>query len=230
MKYISINTVMDRLTRHPLMEDIPYETVVDYAYDFMRIVGIPSSFEERVATVKIEQFRGELPCDLYEILQVRLKPICDRPQMYFRYSTDNFHMADEKYYGKPLTYKTQGGCIFTSVKDCSIEIAYKAIPMDKECTPLIPDNSPYLRALEAYIKLQWFTALFDTGKISQQVLKNTQQQYAWAVGAAQTDMILPTMDQMEAISNAWNRLLPDITDDYNHGFKDLGSQEHMKIH
>jgi hypothetical protein len=73
--------------------------------------------------------------------------------------------------GKDIpTYKIQGSCLFTSIKDGEVEIAYIGIKTDDEGYPMILDNSSYLRALELYIKKQWFTILFDMGKIQGPVL------------------------------------------------------------
>ena len=222
---------MNKVTRHPLLEDTPFETVVDYAADFMRIVGIPTAFLEKTENIQIKEFRGILPCDYYQVLQVR---VIDHEKNIgaFRHSTDSFHMSDLKPpKGKAgLTYKIQGNCIITSIPEGLIEMAYKAMPIDDEGYPLIPDNSSYSRALELYIKLQCFTTLFDMGKINGQVLQNTQQQYAWAVGQAQSDMIRPTIDQMEALSNMWNKLLPDTTRDHELGYLYEGSKENIITH
>lgn len=230
MNYTNIRLIMDRLTRHPLLKEIPFETVVDYAIDFIRIVGTPKSFLEKTAEVEIKEYRGELPCDFYRMIQVRdLKPHMNNNA--FRASTDSFHMSGHKgVKHKGLTYKLQGGCIFTTIEKGLIEIAYLAMPIDSEGYPLIPDNSSYSRALENYIKLQWFTVLFDLGKITPQILQNTQQQYSWAVGQAQTDLIIPTIDEMEAISNMWNKLLPDTTNDHSRGYVHEGTQERMLTH
>lgn len=226
---------MDKLTRHPLLEDIPFETVVDYTVDFIRIVGTPPSFLEKTTDIEIKDYRGKLPCDYYQVIQVRdLKhPNSFHPA--FRHTTDSFHLSEHKkdnckHNHKGFTYKIQGGVIITSIPEGKIEMAYMAMPVDEDGYPLIPDNSSYSRALELYIKLQWFTILFDTGKVSAQVLSNTQQQYSWAVGQAQTDLIRPTIDQMEAISNMWNKLLPDSTRDHEHGYVHEGTKEHIITH
>lgn len=220
---------MDKLTRHPLLEDISFETVVDYAVDFIRIVGMPSAFLEKTQKIEIDNYRGILPCDYYQMIQVRLIDK-DHRMGAFRYSTDSFHLSNTKPKHGGLTYKIQGSCIITSIPKGEIELSYMAMPIDDEGYPLIPDNSSYSRALELYIKLQQFTILFDTGKISPQVLSNTQQQYAWAVGQAQTDLIRPTIDQMEAISNMWNKLLPDRTKDHDSGYLHEGTKEHIINH
>jgi len=220
---------MDKLTRNPLLEDIPFETVVDYAVDFLRIVGMPNAFWEKTEKIQIVDYRGILPCDFYKMIQVRL---IDKEHNMgaFRYSTDSFHMSSTKPKYGGLTYKLQGTCIITSIEKGEIEIAYRAMPIDEEGYPMIPDNSSYSRALELYIKLQWFTMLFEAGKLSAQVLTNTQQQYSWAVGQAQSDLIRPTIDEMEAISNMWNKFLPDSTDDHNHGYLHEGTRERIINH
>lgn len=199
MDFVNINTIADRLTRHPLMQDIPLETIIDYTIDFIRIVGTPPSFMEKVETVEIKNHKGLLPCDYYLILHLK----CSRKIFD---ATNNAFFTDNSVKGG-LRYKIQNGVIITSIENGEIEISYRAMPMDKEGNPLIPDNGTYIRALELYIKLQWFTTLFDMGKIQPAVLQNTQQQYAWAVGQAQTDLIRPTMDQMQLITRMWNRLL-----------------------
>ena len=202
---------MDKVTRHPLLKDIPFETVIDYAVDFIKIVGTPPVFYEKTQNIEITDYRGELPCDFYEMIQVRLVKSCDQRQwryednLVFRYSTDSFHMSDNKPRVTDLTYKIQGSCIFTApLRDGAIEISYMAMPIDDEGYPLISDNSSYIRALEAYIKREWFTMQFDQGKINQVIMAKADQDYAWAVGQAQTDLIRPTIDQMQSISNMWN--------------------------
>ena len=233
MEFISINTIMDRLTRHPLLQDINFETVVDYTVDFIRIVGTPPSFMEKTAIVDIHHYRGELPCDFYEMIQVRLAPKHGRPaelSPVFRYTTDSFHMSPAKPKVSDLTYKLQGSCIFTSpLEEGPIEISYRALPVDEDGYPLLPDNSVYLRALEAYIKKQWFTIQFDLGKLTPQVMQKADQDYAWAVGQAQNDLIRPSIDQMESISALWNTLI-DRGQEHRKGFLHLGSREHFRTH
>jgi len=233
MEYRSINALMDRITNHPLLKDIPFDVVVMYASEFMEIVGIPNSFLDKTAIVDIHNYRGELPCDFIEMTQVRLAPKPGHPSELsptFRYTTDSFHMSPIKPKVSDLTYKIQGRCIFTSpLQDGPIEIAYKAVPVDEEGLLLIPDNATYLRALRAYIKKEWFTDKFDEAKIDPRIMQKADQDYAWAVGQAQTDMIRPTIDQMESLSNMWNTLIVRAQD-HRKGFIHEGSAEHIKLH
>ena len=226
-RYINIRQVLDDLLHHPLLQDLTFERAVNYSVEFIRIVGCPRVFEEKALKLKVENYRAMLPCDFHRMIQVRTCA-CGRTTT-FRYSTDSFHMSDDKNCNLPdLTYKIQGQVIFTSIKDGEIEIAYEAISVDEEGYPLIPENSSFVRALELYIKRECFTILFDLGKITPQVYNNTCQQYAWAVGQAQNELVKPSIDQMQAIANSWNTLIPRTTS-HATGFAADGTMERLKV-
>lgn len=224
--------------RHPLLRDVPFETILEYTLDFIQIVGCPSLFEEKTTVIKIEDWRGVLPCDYVSMIQVRTAKEVDgiepnhRSHISYRYSTDSFHMSKEKpdvgRYGTDLTYKIQGSVIYTSTKDTDIEIAYNAIATDGEGYPLLPDNPSFLRALEAYVKKQQFTILFDLGKLQPAILQNAQQEYAFYVGQCQTDMIMPSIDQMESLTNLWTALIARANE-HSKGFINSGSKEYLTV-
>ena len=219
-QYLSIKKILDSCLRHPLMQDLSLETAVDYTIDFMRIVGMPRMFTEKVVRIPIDKYRALLPCDYYQTIQVRI------PGGHaLVYSTDSFHMNNK---GNSSTYKIQGNIIYTSIESGELELAYLAISTDEDGYPLLPDNSSFTRALELYIKKQWFTILFDLGKITSAVLQNTQQEYAWAVGDCQSEFNRMSIDQMEAFSNSWRTM---ILRDHQHssGFIGDGSRQTLNI-
>ncbi len=225
-RYINIRQTLDDLLHHPLLQDLSFERAVNYSVDFIRIVGCPKIFNEKTAKLEVKDYRAPLPCDFHRMIQVRTCT-CGRTSA-FRYSTDSFHMSEDKHCNLPdLTYKIQGQVIFTSMREGEIEIAYEAISVDEEGYPLIPDSSSFVRALELYIKKEHFTILFDTGKITPQVYNNVCQQYAWAVGAAQNEFVKPSIDQMQAITNSWNTLIPRATS-HATGFVTDSTMERLK--
>ena len=202
------------------MQDLSLETAVDYTIDFMRIVGMPRMFTEKVVRITIDKYRALLPCDYYQTIQIRI------PGGHaLVYSTDSFHMDNK---GNSSTYKIQGNIIYTSIESGELELAYLAISTDADGYPLLPDNSSFTRALELYIKKQWFTILFDLGKITSAVLQNTQQEYAWAVGDCQSEFNRMSIDQMEAFSNSWRTM---ILRDHQHssGFIGDGTRQTLNI-
>ena len=224
--YINLKELASRLTRHPLMIDLTFEAIIQYTIDFIGTLGLPPIYLDKVVTVDIDNYRASLPCDLVAIRQVK----DSKNNISLRATTDTFHLLHEENDSikrQEGTFKTQGNIIYTSFKKGSIDIAYRAIPVDTEGLPLIPDNSIFLKTLELYIKKEWFTILFDMNKISPAVLQNIQQEYAWKVGQLNTEFTLPSISEMEAISNMMSQLIPR-TNEFRKGFKSLGNREYLK--
>jgi hypothetical protein len=93
---------------------------------------------------------------------------------------------------------------------------------------MLPNNSVFLRALEAFIKKELFTVLFDMGKIQPAVLQNTQQQYAWLAGQLQSEFTIPSISEMESLKNMWCTLIQRVSE-FNDGFNSLGNKEYLKL-
>lgn len=238
----NIRRILDRVMRHPMMRDIPFETAVEYAVDFISLVGNPAIYDEKTAVIEIHDWRGPLPCDYVSTIQVRAaepqhnpKWLCVPhffPRPVYRVSGHSFHMSPAKpneHLTLEFTYKIQGMVIFTSTRDTDIEMAYRAFATDDEGYPLLPDNTSFLRGLENYIKLQWFTIKYDMGEISQQVMQNTQQEYAWAVGDAQSEFSRLDLDKAETLFNSFKTLLPRNNQHWKAFFSN-GSKEFWKLH
>lgn len=228
--YINIRRILDELHRHPLLTGVTLEQVVSYTITFIGIFGMPKLYQDKEETIHIEEFRGLLPCDLISIKQVKE----NKTGVCIRSMTDNF--APREHYDKnvgfkvpqELTFKTQGQVIFTSFKTGDITVSYKAIPVDGDGFPMLVDNPVFLKALEAYIKREVFTILFDMGKIQAAVLQNTQQQYAWLAGQLQSEFTIPSISEMESIKRSWCTLIQRTTS-FNDGFRNNGNQEYIKL-
>ena len=228
--YINIREVLSRILRHPLLQDVTLEQAVQYIIDFIGIFGMPKLYQDKEEVLHIEDFRAKLPCDLISINQIKecKTGVC------LRSMTDNF-MPREHYdrsagYKIPqeLSFNTQGQVLYVSFKTGDVSVSHKAIPVDKDGFPLLIDNPVFLKALEAYIKREAFTILFDMGKITPAVLQNTQQSYAWLAGQLQSEFTIPSQSEMESISRMWNTLI-QRTNEFNTGFKSLGDREYLKL-
>lgn len=228
--YISIKEILSRILRHPLLQDVTLESAVQYVLDFIGVFGLPKMYQDKEEVVHIEEFRGMLPCDCVQINQIKdcKSGVC------LRSMTDNF--MPREYYDKnigykvsqELTFKTQGQVLYTSFKTGDVLISYKSIPVDKDGLPLLIDNSIFLRALEAYIKKEVFTTLFDMGKIQVAALQNAQQQYAWLAGQLQSEFTIPSISEMESIKRSWCTLVQRVAS-FNDGFRNNGNQEYIKL-
>lgn len=228
--YISIKEILNRLMRHPLLRDVNLDQVIQYTIDFISIFGMPKFYFDKQETLHIDNYRAVLPCDLISINQVKE---CSTNTC-LRSMTDNF--LSEDYYEKKngyrvpqeLTFKVQGQIIFTSFREGDITVSYKAIPVDDNGFPLLIDNPTFLKTLEAYIKKEIFTIMFDMGKITTPVLQNAQQQYSWLAGQLQSEFTIPSISEMESLKRSWCTLLQRTTS-FNDGFRNNGNQEYIKI-
>lgn len=244
IRYTNIRRVLDSLHDHPMLSSLTLEQVVRYTLRFISIHGYSKLYKDKETDVDIHEFRGLLPCDLISIVQVKddCSGIC------LRSMTDTFtpglvppppspshphphipyipHMAPG--HGE-ASFKTQGRVIFTSFPEGKIRIAYKAIPVDEDGFPLLIDNENYLACLEAYIKKQVFTVMFDQGKISAGVLQNAQTDYAFLAGQLQSEMTIPSYSEMQSIQNYVTSILPSMKA-FDHGFKHLGDREYIYKH
>lgn len=225
--YISIKVILDDLLDNPLLQNLTLERVVSYTVDFIRKVGMPKVYENKVAALEIQDYRAVLPCDFHKVIQIRTANGSEA--LVLRESMDSFHFAEKKTMPCNLTYKIQGKVLYTSFKEGTVELSYESIPVDSDGYPMIPDNSSFKEALELFITKKRYRVLLDTGKIKGDIYSSICQEYAFAVGQAQTSLIAPTLDEMEAISNMWNTLVPQIHE-HGTGFVNTGTKELLRNH
>lgn len=215
---ISIKQIMDDILDHPMLQELSFERAINYAVEFIRLVGMPTAFENKVELLQVEEYATVIPDDCYQIVSIKKE------------GSDITLNSSTSVYGNSKTntaipsYTVRGNQIHTSFKEGTLELSYLGLPTDDEGFPTIPEVASYIRALELYIKKKWFTILFDLGKLNVSIYNNIKQEYAFAVGQAQNELIMPSLDEMEAFTNMWNSLLPRRSPNKT-GFSTLGSRE-----
>lgn len=202
MEYISIRQIMDDVLDHPMLEDLPYQTAVKWAIQLIRVMGMPKLFDLKTDILHVEQHTCKLPCNIYSVLHVK---DCNTQKL-MRESQSHFDITQD--YTVDPVYRIQGDLLVSSIPEHDVEISYRVMNTDEQGFPLIVDNEDFIVALEDYIKMKWFTILFDEGKIPQQVLINAQKDSAWSKGKAKTSMLLPSPEEMRDIVNFMNELIP----------------------
>ena len=196
-----------------------------YEVNQIRLSSLANRIPKYEENYRVDEDGNKIPTGTYT--QVGYEDIEYYKNKSFRYATDTFHMSDVKS-DVDLTYKIQGGYLFTSIKEGTIELSYQAILLDKEGFPLIPDNSKFTRALQAYIKKEWFTILFDLGKLQAVIYQNAQQEYAWAVGACESEFQKMSLDKAESFYNSWSTLIPR-RNQHQRFYSYNGSKQNLKI-
>ena len=223
-EFVSLRNILARVARHPLIQDIDLEAGIQYVLDFFAIVGVPQIFEDRQDVIDICDFKGTLPCDIVQIIQVRE----ERSKLPLRSMTDSFN-GNSREIPAGATFKTQNRTIFTSFPQGKVRVSYKAIKTDADGIPMLPDDRVFMQALEAYIKLEVFTAKFDEGKMDARIFDHAERDYYFKVGKAINRFKMPSYAEMQTITGMMHRMILS-TREFEAGFKGLGDTEHFRTH
>lgn len=221
-EYISIKEILSRCLRHPLLKNLNLEDAIYYTIDFIRLVGLPQIYTDRIATIKIEDYRALLPCDCIKVTQIK-----NQDDVVLRSMISSFNQHDNNMAVSYPAYKLQGNVLYTNFPEGELLLSYQAIKIDDDGLPMLPDNPAFIKALECYIKKEYFTILFDTGKISLKVMENTQADWAFAVAKCRAEFLIPSIDEMETIGSIIKRLLPP-RNMHNTGFTTAHNPEIFK--
>ena len=219
--FVNIREVLARVTSHPMLKNIDLEQAIRYTVDFISLVGCPTFYLDKEVDIPIEDYRGLMPCDLVSIVQVK-----DKKTGFCMHSmTDTFNPREYNFHTEP-TFKTQGNVILTSFRTGEVTISYKALPVDETGIPLLIDNANFLKALELYIKKEKFSDLYDEGKIRDGIMGKAETDYAWAVAQCEKEFVMPSISELQSITNMLNTLIPRVTE-FDNGFTELGNREYL---
>ena len=219
--YVNIRELLARVTKHSMLKTVDLEEAIRYVVDFISIVGCPTFYLDKEVDITIEDYRGLMPCDLVSIVQVK-----DKNTGFCLHSMTDSFTPKEDTFNKEPTFKTQGNVILTSFRTGEITISYKALPVDKTGIPLLIDNTNFLKALELYIKKEKFSDLYDEGKIREGVMIKAERDYAWAVAQCEKEFIMPSISELQSITNMWNTLIPRVRE-FDSGFTKLGNRQYI---
>ena len=219
--FVNIREVLARVTSHPMLKNVDLEQAIRYTIDFISIVGLPTFYLDKEVDITIEDYRGLMPCDLISIIQVK-----DKKTGFCMHSmTDTFNPREYNFHTEP-TFKTQGNIILTSFRTGEVTISYKALPVDETGIPLLIDNANFLKALELYIKKEKFGDLYDEGKIRDGIMIKAEKDYAWAVAQCEKEFIMPSISELQSITNMWNTLIPRVRE-FDSRFTKLGNRQYI---
>ena len=219
--YVNIRELLARVTKHSMLKTVDLEEAIRYVVDFISIVGCPTFYLDKEVDITIEDYRGLMPCDLVSIVQVK-----DKNTGFCLHSMTDSFTPKEDTFNKEPTFKTQGNVILTSFRTGEITISYKALPVDETGIPLLIDNTNFLKALELYIKKEKFSDLYDEGKIREGVMIKAERDYAWAVAQCEKEFIMPSISELQSITNMWNTLIPRVRE-FDSGFTKLGNRQYI---
>lgn len=245
---VTVDTILEELYRDYSFDNLNKGEVAEWVFKAMGLIGSPYPFEDKPAELTIENYRAELPVDLYSISAVREKttgtnmregtdlfgsfglPAYAETQIVNTGALDNSGnpyqtVVGPEYSSEYYTFKTQGNYIYTGLKTGVIEMAYKAIPIDVVTgLPVIPDDVRYIRGVVSFVAERIAFRLFMKDLIQAQKYDLIRTEYFFNVGSAKSACYQLSPARMETLINRWKStyLGPDH---FNDGLAFVGSRE-----
>lgn len=207
--FTSLDTIIDRILRHPLLKDTNVDDILFYTLDVLRLVNCPGIYVEKSCIKDIVDYKGLLPEEHSSIKTIDLVLGQERVPMVL--ATDSLHNQLDKLpkrnTSNTYTYTFNGCNLRTNVKEGQVFITYDALLTDDKGMPMIPNNVKLHKAIESYVQSQIFRVLADMDKISRNTAEKAEQEYNWYIGGAQTSMqAFKNEDDVESFLRDFKRL------------------------
>lgn len=122
------------------------------------------------------------------------------------------------------TYLVFPGYIKTALKDGYLMISYQAVPVDGENYPMIPDDESFEEAIYWYINMKLTYPEWKMGRVRDAVYFDARSSWNFYRKQAYAHAMMPNVDQLEAIKNAWLRLVPEISE-HDNAFASLNQRQ-----
>jgi hypothetical protein len=126
----------------------------------------------------------------------------------------------------PYTYVISGNYIKTNIKSGYLMISYQAVPVDSEGYPMIPDDESFEEAIYWYINMKLTYPEWKMGRIRDAVYYDAKSSWNFYRKQAYAVALMPNVDQLESIKNAWLRLVPEI-DEHSTFFSHLNDKQRI---
>lgn len=230
---ISIGNILWKVLKQPIVQDLKYEDAAEYAVEYLRLIGAPLSFEDKVDRIKLNFYKAALPKNIINIRGVEYASCDCGGGIAMRYASDIYHMDVDNNLDcdngtEEYTYISQNNVLTTSMKDGWVNISYSAISTDEFGYPLVPDNESFKMGLEYYIIHRTLEGLWSMGKITDKVFQYYEQKRHYYSAQATNSMTIKNMDQMETMLNSINRMIIDVNPQRSF-YKNFGTKKSINI-
>lgn len=232
-KFVSIDVVASRITKHPLLKDINYEDIIQYTVDVLRLVNVPRSYEEQSKYAEVIEYKAQLPADCLNVKSVDFVENGHTYAMTIATDTLNKHIPSLENKDRSIgqyTYSLNADKIHVNQAEGVVFIVYDVLKCGEDGFPMIPDSVSLRLAIENYIKKNVFSVYEDLGKISGRAVEKAEQEYAWYIGKAQTEFQgFINDDDLESFLRDFRRLfIQNTTHSSRHMYNNLREKRYKR--
>jgi len=246
-KFISVKNIIESLYRdYDHSEELDIWDVVEWAGEALEFIGAGTQYEERVIELAVENHRVCLPIGFHLLNQISYQgvplPIATgtlepnttnstsgnvimgkeiNDANFPQYSSNNDFNYGNCYY-------INNNYVITSFESGCIIVSYKAMFLDDDGFPMIPDLISYRKAVSTYIQKMLDRREWRKARLPEAVYRDSEKEWHRLCGQARGQALMPNLDKMESIKNMWLRLRPK-DNNYNSFFNTMGNKEYRKI-
>lgn len=256
-KFISIKFIIEGLFRDLQLDREPnWADWVEWSAEALEYINAEMQYVIRSTDncdgpyLEVDCYKATLPNDFYSIIEPVIfngKALLQRDDMKI-YASPVQVSTDALDQGIPITadtyprivlngdsvtgtdyYTIVDGCIITSIKEGTLVINYRAIPLDEDGYPMIPDEYMFVRAIKAYITYRVMYPKWLAGTITDRVYNEVKEQWMHFGQAARNVDRMPSISELESIKRQWVRLIPN-NNSFSTGFTNLDRPERRSLH
>ena len=246
-KYKSIKGIIDGIYRdYDSPEDLDIWDIIEWCAEALQLIGAGTQYIDEIIELQVENHSVPLPATFHHETQISYR---GRPLLL---NTSNFGPGPTRKLGStnflndvpvdpenfPLEasgvrpnqerYYIQNNCIYTSFESGKIVLDFKAIQVDEDGYPMVPDNVYYDKALKSYAQMMMDRKEYRRQNIPAAVFQESKQDWLFYVKAAASAALMPNIDKTENIKNSWVRLKPNINQ-YDTFFSGMNIREIKKL-
>lgn len=173
-----LRNVISRLGLRDI-HDLPLYDMISWLADGTAHIGSLKNLEEATCQVKVTNYIGEYPLDMWSIKRIE---------------------------GHPLFKSTRNG--FTvNLKEGTVTIIYDRFPLDSEGLPLYPNTPAIVDALTFYCG-KWL-AIQGKLPNPQMTYERCDREWQWYCGQARAEGFIPSIDEWDRMVSLFYRWLPN---------------------
>ena len=207
-KTISSKHVIAKIYRDLDLNDPNYELdFIEWFGEALNFIGSSTQLVKKQEKLLIEDHKANLPTDFVHLEQIRYesKQFGDN---YLKYNPANHNTKEEGQIGKQKeTYQLNPDVIVTTFEHGEITIIYKALPVDDDGYPLVPDNQYFLEALFWYAFKKMLMRGYKS-KVSELSYFYADQQWKRYCTAARNKANYPDIGKYQRFADVWVGLIP----------------------
>lgn len=199
--YITVDEVLEGYYEEAEESSLSKASLIREIGSLLNLIMPTELLQKDIIEVDIKNYRGELPCGIVELHQIRDK---ENNRVIYS-SSDLFHQRD-----KNLGFTLNKRHIFVDFKKGTIEMSVDIIPIDKEGLPLIPKNESFVLAIQNHLLYKNARKLFVQRKITGDILQMYDQERSWYIAQAESRSKIPSLSQMERIKKSYMELVENV--------------------